>query len=90
MDFLLNPDSTIPVLQVIWLLSMNSIFLLLRRIKLALVTNYIFSLYWAYTFTQDYVFGPAGNLRFRPLLYLGAGAGVLVIALVSFLFQEES
>ncbi len=89
MDILLSAEHTIPVLQVVWLISMNSVFLLLRRIKLALITNYVFSLYWGYTLTQNYMFNPAGDIELRPLFYFGAAAAVLVVALVGFLLQEE-
>jgi hypothetical protein len=90
MEHFISPGLNIPVLQVIWLISMNSVSLLLRRIKLALVTNYLFSLFWGYSFMQDYASNTPGDVRFSPLLYFGAAAAVLFLALVGFLFQEES
>jgi len=89
MQLLLNPELNIPVLQVMWLISMNSVSLLLRKIKLALVTNYLFALFWGYSFMQDYSLRSAGDVQFSPLLYFSAAAAVLFLALVGFLFQEE-
>ncbi|MDY6987384.1 MAG: hypothetical protein SWQ30_04935 [Thermodesulfobacteriota bacterium] len=89
MQLLLNPELNIPMLQVIWLMSMNSVTLLLRKIKLALVTNYLFALFWGYSFMQEYAVDATGNPGFSPFLYFGAAAAVLFLALMGFLFQEE-
>ncbi|MDY6951610.1 MAG: hypothetical protein SWE60_08865 [Thermodesulfobacteriota bacterium] len=89
MQLLLNPELNIPILQVMWLMSLNSVALLLRKIKLALVTNYLFALFWGYSFMQDHAVDLAGDVQFSPLLYFCAAAAVLFLALVGFLFQEE-
>jgi hypothetical protein len=90
MQLLLNPEMNIPLLQVVCLLSMNSVALLLRKVKLALVTNYLFALFWGYSFMQDYAVDVTGDVMFSPLLYFAAAAAVLFLALMGFLFQEGS
>ncbi len=82
-------ELVVPIPQIVFLLTMSSIFLLLRRIKLALLINYIFALYWGYIFTRDYLLRLAGDTEFYLFVYFGIGLAILVIALIGFLFHQD-
>ena len=82
-------ELVVPIPQIVFLLTMSSIFILLRRIKLALLTNYIFALYWGWIFTRDYLLSLAEDSAFYLFAYFGVGAAILVVALIGFMFSEE-
>lgn len=82
-------ELVVPIPQIVFLLTMSSVFLLLRRIKLALLTNYIFALYWGYIFTRDHLIRLAGDSEFYLFVYFGIGIGIIVVALIGFLFSQE-
>ena len=55
MEFFYSIEVSIPVIQVAWLLLMTTTALLFRKIKLALLISYIFTLYWGYFFNRDII-----------------------------------
>jgi len=79
----------IPVIQIVLLLALSTVFLLFRRDKLALLTNYVFVLYWGYVFNQDVLFGLFGsNLNYFIAFYFGFGLTVSFLAIFSFMTSE--
>jgi len=89
MEIFLQADIAVPMSQIALLLILSSVFLLLRRIELGLLTNYIFALYWGYIYTQNHLLSFVGNRESFLMIYFGTGAAILGVALVAFLFQKE-
>ena len=54
MEFIYSTEIFIPPAQIIALLLISTPTHLLCNIKLALLGNYLFDLYWAYTFSRDF------------------------------------
>ena len=79
----------IPLIQVIILLSLSTLFLLFRRDRLALLTNYIFILYWGYIFNQDTLFSLSeSDMNCFLAAYFGFGIIVAFLAIYSFMSSE--
>ena len=57
LDFLLNANLSIPMVQLILLMLMSTISLLFGKLKLALLINYVFTLHWAYVANRDNLIG---------------------------------
>jgi len=89
MDVFFEAEIAVPMTQIALLLILNSIFLLLRRIELGLLTNYIFALYWGYLYAHDHLLRLVGNRESFLMIYFGIGVGILGVALILFLFKKE-
>jgi len=89
MDIFFEVEIAVPMSQIALLLILNSVFLLLRRIELGLLTNYIFALYWGYLYAHDHLIRLVGNRESFLMIYLGVGVGILGVALLLFLFKKE-
>ena len=53
MEFFSTAEIFIPVYQLILLLLVSTLTLLFGRTKLALIINYLFTLYWGFVFNRD-------------------------------------
>lgn len=89
MDIFLSTQLSIPMLQVALLLGLSTLALIFGRIKLALLINYCFTLYWGYlsnisSFTE-------GGLKLDSFsfFYLGFGLIIIVLALVGFVYYRD-
>ena len=89
MEIFLQAEIAVPMVQIALLLILSSVFLLLRRIELGLLTNYIFALYWGYIYAQNHLLSLVGNRESFLMIYFGTGVAILGLALVAFLFQKE-
>jgi uncharacterized membrane protein len=89
MEIFFQAEISVPMPQIALLLVLSSIFFLLRRIELGLLTNYIFALYWGYLFAHDHLLRLVGNRESFLMIYFGTGIAILGLALVLFLFQKE-
>jgi hypothetical protein len=78
----------VPVLQIVLLLVLSTGALLLRRAKLALMINYLFTLYWGYVLNSE-VFVFAEKLDTFTLVYFGFGIGIVLLAAIGFLAPED-
>jgi len=90
MDALYSTILSVPAVQNSLLLLTSTIALLFGRIKLALLINYCFTLYWGYILNID-VFqeGGAALTNTFTYLYFGFGLAILLLALVGFISQRE-
>ncbi|MDY6988287.1 MAG: hypothetical protein SWQ30_09545 [Thermodesulfobacteriota bacterium] len=89
MDIFFEAEIAVPMSQIALLLTLNSVFLLFRRIELGLLTNYIFALYWGYLYAHDHLLRLVGNRESFLMIYFGIGVGILGVALLVFLFKKE-
>lgn len=89
MEIFFQAEIAVPMSQIALLLILSSVFLLLRRIELGLLTNYIFALYWGYIYAHNHLLNLVGDRESFLMIYFGTGVGILGVALVAFLFQKE-
>ncbi|MBW1769650.1 MAG: hypothetical protein JRJ17_00525, partial [Deltaproteobacteria bacterium] len=52
MEFFMLAELTVPLFHIALLLALSTLALLLGRVKLALLVNYLFALYWGYIFNR--------------------------------------
>jgi hypothetical protein len=66
-------------------MTLSTLALLFGRVKLALLTNYLFALYWGYFLNRD-LFSEltANNGEYFMFIYFGLGIAVTVLALIGF------
>lgn len=90
MDVLYSTSFSVPMFQLSLLLLMSTLALLFGRIKLALLINYCFTLYWGYILNMDVIqeTGQAVTDTFT-YMYFGFGLIILMLALVGFLVQRD-
>lgn len=76
--------------QLSLLLLLSTLSLLFGRIKLALIINYCFTLYWGYVLNMD-VIKEAGQgvTDTFTYMYFGFGLVILMLALVGFFVQRD-
>ena len=88
METLYSIELTIPLYQVGLLLILGSLVLLLGRLKLALLVNYLFVLYWCYWLNKETIFGPGiTQINSLTLGVYGFTALIFIIALIGFLHK---
>ena len=89
MDFFLSTELSIPVNQIVLLLILSTLALLFGRTRLALLINYVFTMYWGYFLSIDQLtdsgFQGVGSYA---MIYFGIGLLVVILALVGFLRHE--
>ena len=90
MDFLHSTELTVPLIQIVLLLSVSTLALLGGRVKLALLVNYLFTLYWGYVSNRELLVGEnLEKMDYFHTFYFGFGLLVVVMALIGFLQGRE-
>jgi hypothetical protein len=86
MDIFHSAELSIPILQISLLLVLCTLALLFGRVKLALLINYMFTIYWGYGFGWEYM-EKAGlsNLDHFTYIYFGFGLVIVAMAIIGFL-----
>ena len=89
MDIFLSTQLSVPILQIVMLLALSTMSLIFGRIRLALLINYCFTLYWGYVsnlslFTGDDAFQIA-NFSF---MYFGFGIVVIALAIAGLMYHR--
>jgi len=91
LDHFLNISLEIPIIQLILLMLLSTISLLFGRLKLALIVNYLFTLYWAYIVNRDKLMDMSSeNFELYSIMYFIFGLGIVLTASFAFLFQEST
>jgi len=87
---LLEAEISIPLYQVAVLLLLTTLTLLAGRIKLSLIINYLFTLYWGYIANSNMLLGE-GVERFSTftMFYLGFGFVIAILAAFAFLIHSS-
>ncbi len=90
MDFLYTTELVIPLYQIGLLLLISTFALLFGRMKVALLTNYLFALYWGYILNRNILVGTKfENVEYFTAAYFGFGIVIIAVALVGFMTSNE-
>ena len=90
MEVLQSLVLSVPVIQLLLLLLAGTGALLFGRIKLALLINYCFTLYWGYILNMDVIQETGKNVTdMFTYGYFGFGVLILALAMVGFISQRE-
>jgi len=86
MDILQSTELSVPLFQIVLLLLISTLALLFGRVKLALLVNYLFTLYWGYIFNRDVLVGAnLEKMDYFHTFYFGFGFLIVIMALIGFL-----
>ena len=88
MEFCTSTQLGVPLFQMMSLLAVTTVALLFGRTKLALLVNYIFTLYWGYIFNRDLVGFPENVTTFT-FVYFGFGLAIVILASLGFLVRTD-
>ncbi len=91
MEVFLTMKVSVPLIQIALLLLLSTLALLFGRIKLALLVNYIFALYWGYILNEELNFmnGIKEINLIHAAAYFGFGFLIIILALVGFFQSRE-
>jgi len=90
MEILSMKEISIPVIQMVLLLLLSTGALFFGKLKLALLVNYLFTLYWGYGINRDFLVGSGfKNLSGFTALYVGFGLAIAAIALISLVSEPK-
>ncbi|MBU2489136.1 MAG: hypothetical protein KKA60_07075 [Proteobacteria bacterium] len=90
MEFLYTTELTIPLYQIALLLSLTTLALLFGRIKMALLIDYLFTVYWGYVLNSSTLMNLGSEMEdWFTIFYLGFGFIIILLALVGFLTHPE-
>jgi hypothetical protein len=89
MDFFYSTELAIPISQMILLLFSSTLALLFGRVRLALMINYLFTLYWGYLYQKDVLFEASLQSIIYLYFYFGFGIFIAFIAIVGFLRSRD-
>lgn len=90
MEFLGSAELIVPVYQIALLLALSTVVMLFGKIKLALLVNYLFTMYWGYGFNRDHlVRAGLDEFGLYTALYFGFGMIIVILAIVGFFTHQE-
>lgn len=90
MEALMMTQLSVPLFHVAMLLAFNTLALFGGRLKLALLVNYLFALYWGYVSNRE-LFAETGmeQLHYFDLAYFGFGLAIVLLASVGFMLRND-
>lgn len=88
-DFFLETEIVIPITQIVLFLSISTLALLFGRVKLALMINYLFALYWGYLVNMELYTDLFQQMEYVLYLYFGFGLVIALLAAVGFVLQRD-
>ena len=62
MEFFQTTQLAVPLIQIMLLLALSTVTLLIGKVRLALLMNYLFAFYWGYVFNAD-LFNSLDDMR---------------------------
>jgi hypothetical protein len=80
MESFFSSEIAIPLFQFMLLLTLITFAFLFGYLKLALLINYCFAMYWGYILNVD-IFTGKGDLILNPFTYVYMGFGFVIILL---------
>ena len=89
MEIFSMTEISIPVTQMVLLLLLSTGALFFGKLKLALLINYFFTLYWGYGINRDFLVGSGfQHLSGFTILYVGFGLIIAAVALISLISEH--
>jgi hypothetical protein len=89
MEFFYSTELAIPIFQIALLLILSTMALLFGRAKLALLINYLFTMYWGYLFNRENLLSSGlEGFNSYAAIYFGIGLIVVILAVIGFLYSE--
>lgn len=88
-EFLYMTEISIPVIQIVALLVLSTLALFFGRMKIALMVNYIFALYWGFFINRDLIMSMAAESKQLVMIYFGLGIVVAILAAIGFLAHRK-
>ena len=89
MDIVYSTELAIPLYQVGLLLVLSTLGLLFGRVKLALLINFIFTMYWGYWLNREQVVGTGiPEIDTFTIFYFGFGFLIVVFVLIGFMLES--
>lgn len=90
MEFFNSTDLIVPLSQIMLLMLFSTITLLFGRVKLALLINYLFTLYWGYVFNRKLLFGESvEQFGYLTSMYFAFGIVVVIFSVMGFLCHSD-
>jgi polyferredoxin len=89
LDFFTETKIVIPITQIVLFLSISTLALLFGRVKLALLTNYLFALYWGYLCNLGLYTDLFEKSEYIIYLYFGFGVAIALMAVVGFITHSN-
>jgi hypothetical protein len=90
LEFISSVKFCAPFYQIALLLGLSTLALIFGNPKIALLLNYLFTLYWAYVLDRSYIL-EAGTKHspIFPWLYFGFGFTVFLLAVIGFFLKKD-
>ena len=88
MEFSYATELAFPVSQIVLLMILSTGALLFRRLRLALLLNYLFTMYWGYVYNR-HLFSSVHILDGFTAAYFGLGAAIALLAAIGFLASAD-
>ena len=86
MEMFYSTELAIPLYQVGLLLVLSTLTLFFGRVKLALLINYLFVLYWGFWLSRESLIGSkVFEIDQFSIAYIGFGLVICILALIGFL-----
>lgn len=90
MEFLYSTELAVPLYQIALLLILSTLALLFGRLKLALLINYLFTLYWGYLFNCELMLGSSfEKVTYFSSIYFAVGFLVAILAIIGFVSHRD-
>jgi len=89
MELLFSLELAVPLHQIALLLILSTTALLLGKLRIALLINYVFTLYWGYFFNRGLFEDYIDEAYHFYLVYFGLGIFVVVIAMIGFVSHRD-
>jgi hypothetical protein len=89
MEFFYATELTIPLSQMVLLLICTTVALLFGWVKLALLVNYLFALFWGYILNRELLIGSGETASHFLYIYVVFGLSVVFLAVVGFLIHRN-
>ncbi|KPJ69156.1 MAG: hypothetical protein AMJ45_00925 [Syntrophobacter sp. DG_60] len=90
MELFYSTELAVPLFQIVLLLTLSTFALLFGKIKLAMLINYLFALYWGYVFNRERLLGSSlEKINYFTLIYFAFGLVIIILALIAFLFHRD-
>jgi hypothetical protein len=90
MDLIISSRISITAFEMMLLISLTTFAMVSGRLKLGLLINLCFTMYWGFMLNRD-LFTKDGGLTFNPssYVYWGFGFAIMLLAILGFITQKE-